>query len=729
MTSKKRLLPILVAVLMVFAMTPMTAGTVHAAEAGFVDCEGFKYCIEPDQGTAVICGRAAGNADTEVSIPNEVTYDGEDYDVTKIDYGAFQDDTAITKLTVADGIEEIGGLAFGNCSNLAEISLPDSVTNIAKNSFQGTAYFNDSNNWESGVLYIGKSLIEGDVSGECIIKEDTKTIAKKAFEENGGLTAVTIPASVEKIGNDAFYRCGSLSSVTFAENSSRTHIGTGVFYSCSSLTSIDIPASVNIIEQSSFLGTGLTSIVLPEGLELIDGRMFDSCSSLSEIWIPSTVKEIYDFAFFSCDALTTIHFGGSPSQWAAITGNGKPTIEPADYGKEDVETTLKLSVYDADNNTWLNADDPVYVTSAAINGTDTRNTRVPAGVKATITITPANGYMVRSVSVNGSSSPWSVVQDFRSWTDQETGINTITFTPAEGESYTFSVSLHDAVRVIYDLNGGTVGDDWLGNSRLMSKGSVVSSIVDQFEKITPPAGKVLSAVEIITASWTNTIAAADLNSTAHSYDADVTFKCIWGSDQPELQPATQTITASNVTKTYGNAAFSLGAKTNGDGTLTYKSSNTKVATVDNAGKVTIKGAGTAKITISASATANYKAASKTITVTVNKASNPLKIGPKTATVKYSKLKKKTQTLAVTKVIKFTKKLNDKKTYTLVSAKKGSKSFKKYFKISKTTGKVTIKKKSKMKKGTYKVKVKVKALGNTNYKASGTKTVTFKVKVK
>ena len=64
-----------------------------------------------------------------------------------------------------------------------------------------------------------------------------------------------------------------------------------------------------------------------------------------------------------------------------------------------------------------------------------------------------------------------------------------------------------------------------------------------------------------------------------------------------------------------------------------------------------------------------------------------------------------------------------------TAKKGSKSFKKYFKINKTTGKVTIKKNSKMKKGTYKVKVKVKALGNANYKASAWKTVTFKVKVK
>ena len=81
------------------------------------------------------------------------------------------------------------------------------------------------------------------------------------------------------------------------------------------------------------------------------------------------------------------------------------------------------------------------------------------------------------------------------------------------------------------------------------------------------------------------------------------------------------------------------------------------------------------------------------------------------------------------MIKFTKKADDKKSYTLVSAKKGSKSFKKYFKVNKTTGKVTIKKNKKMKKGIYKVKVKVKAAGNANYKASDMETLTFKIKVK
>ena len=114
-------------------------------------------------------------------------------------------------------------------------------------------------------------------------------------------------------------------------------------------------------------------------------------------------------------------------------------------------------------------------------------------------------------------------------------------------------------------------------------------------------------------------------------------------------------------------------------------------------------------------------------MTVSKVANPLAMKSKTASVKYSKLKKKTQTLALSKVIKFTKQIDDKKTYTLSSVKKGTKSFKKSFKINKTTGKVTVKKG--LKKGTYKVKVKVKALGNSKYKASTLKSVTFKVKVK
>ena len=118
---------------------------------------------------------------------------------------------------------------------------------------------------------------------------------------------------------------------------------------------------------------------------------------------------------------------------------------------------------------------------------------------------------------------------------------------------------------------------------------------------------------------------------------------------------------------------------------------------------------------------------KKVSWSISKAANPLSFSAKTATVKYKKLKKKAQKLDVTKVFIIANDTGDSKTFRLVSAKKGKKSFKKYFKINAATGEVTVKKK--LKKGTYKVTVEVGALGSNNYTPSAVQTVTFKVKVK
>ena len=83
---------------------------------------------------------------------------------------------------------------------------------------------------------------------------------------------------------------------------------------------------------------------------------------------------------------------------------------------------------------------------------------------------------------------------------------------------------------------------------------------------------------------------------------------------------TQTITLKkkSYTKTYGDKAFLLNAKTNVSGVkLTYKSSNTKVVSVSSkSGKVTLKGYGTATITISAPAVNGYKSTKATVKITV-----------------------------------------------------------------------------------------------------------------
>lgn len=93
---------------------------------------------------------------------------------------------------------------------------------------------------------------------------------------------------------------------------------------------------------------------------------------------------------------------------------------------------------------------------------------------------------------------------------------------------------------------------------------------------------------------------------------------ITGTLSVVIEKATPGITASNVVKTAGAGTFSLGAKTNA-GTLEYSSSNSRIAQVDDYGRVTIgtNAAGQAVITIRTAASRNYNAASKNITVTVN----------------------------------------------------------------------------------------------------------------
>ena len=186
----------------------------------------------------------------------------------------------------------------------------------------------------------------------------------------------------------------------------------------------------------------------------------------------------------------------------------------------------------------------------------------------------------------------------------------------------------------------------------------------------------------------------------------------------EIKKPAQTISSiANQSKTFGAKAFSLNAKTTGDGALTYKSNKTGVATVDKNGKVTIKGVGTANITITAAETDKYAAATKTVKVTVKKAANPLAVTGKTANVKFTALSKKNQTIAVKKAITVSKN-QGKVTYAKKSGNAG-------ITVAKN-GKITVKKG--LKKGTYTVKVNVTAAGNAKYNKA-TKVATVKVVVK
>lgn len=108
--------------------------------------------------------------------------------------------------------------------------------------------------------------------------EDMKVTAvgEGTFEGNGTLTQVTIPESVETIGEQAFRNCGELQIVSV---------------------------------ESTRSSAGLVSV---------GSRAFEGCGSLSSIEFPRTIQEIGEAAFDGCGNLQDIFYNGTPEQWEKV---------------------------------------------------------------------------------------------------------------------------------------------------------------------------------------------------------------------------------------------------------------------------------------------------------------------------------------------------------------------------------------------------------------------------
>ena len=137
------------------------------------------------------------------------------------------------------------------------------------------------------------------------IPNSVTCIGDYAFERCSSLTNITIPNSVTSIGSFAFCACSGLTSVTIPN--SVTSIGSYVFSDCYSLTSVTIPNSVTSIGEFAFGGcSGLTSITIPNSVTSIGSFAFCACSGLTSVAIPNSVISIGGSAFLGCNSLTSI---------------------------------------------------------------------------------------------------------------------------------------------------------------------------------------------------------------------------------------------------------------------------------------------------------------------------------------------------------------------------------------------------------------------------------------
>ena len=176
----------------------------------------------------------------------------------------FKEDTniiAFTELKYFTGITELSLWAFGNCTNLLKIVLPENV----------------------------------------------QTIGIRAFSGCSSLTSITIPNSVTSIGDRAFYGCSGeliIDSKIVEENYTSDHCPPEYGWICGAdFTKLTIGNNVTSIGAHTFSGcSSLTSVTIPDSVTSIGSSAFSKCSSLTSVYCEPTTPPIGNSSMFANNA-------------------------------------------------------------------------------------------------------------------------------------------------------------------------------------------------------------------------------------------------------------------------------------------------------------------------------------------------------------------------------------------------------------------------------------------
>ena len=177
----------------------------------------------------------------------------------------------------------------------------------------GGIYYNlDS---EAKTAEVAKNKYSGDIIIPEVVENDGQTytvtsIGENAFYQCTNLTSVSIPESVTTIGYMAFWRCTKLTNFTIPN--SVTTIGNYAFAKCIRMTSISIGSSVTSISEGMFSEcSSLEAVDIPNSVTSIGHNAFQVCSNLKSVTIGNSVTSINDNAFASCKSLSNVTFGNS----------------------------------------------------------------------------------------------------------------------------------------------------------------------------------------------------------------------------------------------------------------------------------------------------------------------------------------------------------------------------------------------------------------------------------
>ena len=335
---------------------------------------GYDY---DSQKTEASINTTSSNSEEEVVVPDEISYEGEKYKVTKLG-SVFSGNKIIEKVTIPKTVTSLSSTfqdcsalievvntsqlktvsyAFYNCSSLKSVDLSSCET-LGWSSFGGCSQLENvvlkaCKRIEVNVFSNGNSTCQnlksvGDIS-HC------ESIGEYAFSNCSSLTSVDL-SSCKTIGNYSFSGCSALESIgsvklltnipEYAFNgcsnlqnidlSNCTSIGSSAFNGCSKIKHLNLNKCA-YISSNAFSNCGLENIDL-SATKTIEGYAFSGCSCLTKVTGLKLVKLLPAGIFYGCHKLSSIDLstieslGASCMSGTAIERVELPNLKSWDYG-------------------------------------------------------------------------------------------------------------------------------------------------------------------------------------------------------------------------------------------------------------------------------------------------------------------------------------------------------------------------------------------------------------
>ncbi len=356
---------LLIAALVILTVLTVLPNPADAEDEEFITVGAFTYELESHEATLIEYDDTLGS---EISVPSHFEYDGITYDITGIDFTAFES-TEATSLHIPstvkmiihpeymslsffeimvdkdnDHLRSIDGVLYSKdgaeiikypaAKEGIEYHIPNAVTIIGQGAFAGCnlesvwigekmriigsyAFMeckrlsninSDSgiNSLPSNVMMIGVLAFESCISLESLLLPESLTVISSLAFYHSGLKTISIGPYVELIGYGAFAECSELESIEVEIGNERYATEDGVLYAVSSVSSAE--ATILLAYPA---GSPRTTFKIPSEITDIEAMAFQGCVNLKTVIMSDSMRTVDAYSFNYCPSLEKVVLSNS----------------------------------------------------------------------------------------------------------------------------------------------------------------------------------------------------------------------------------------------------------------------------------------------------------------------------------------------------------------------------------------------------------------------------------